>query len=172
MILATETSENWARSYYLILETRTGRLSARTEIGGGLKQKTNAGRTFHAVRQEEDEARLADPLGLAGRDELVDDALGRVEKVAELRLPADERVRVRHRVAQLEAQHAELGQRTVAHRVRRLSSSSSSSPPKKRSTTFQNHTSRAAQLDSKPEQKGKLDRNHFKNVHLGLQSNY
>ena len=70
-----------------------------------------------AVRQEHDEAGLARPLGLTGGDELIDDALGGVGEVAELRLPHDQCVGVGLRVAELEAEHSVLGQRAVAHRV-------------------------------------------------------
>ena len=57
---------------------------------------------------------------MAGSDKLVDNTLGGVEEVAELRLPANQGVGVGHRVAELEAEHAELGERAVAHRVRCL----------------------------------------------------
>ena len=70
-----------------------------------------------AVREQHDEARLPDPLGLAGRDELVDDALGGVGEVAELRLPDHQRVGVGERVAELEAEDGVLGQRAVADDV-------------------------------------------------------
>ena len=56
--------------------------------------------------------RLA-PLRLTGRDELVDDRLGAVDEVAELRLPQHQRVGVGHRVAVLEADGGELRQRRV-----------------------------------------------------------
>ena len=58
--------------------------------------------------EEENQPRLSHPFRLARSDELVDDALGGVEEVAELGLPADERVGVGHRIAQLEAEDAEL----------------------------------------------------------------
>jgi len=54
------------------------------------------------VRLQHHQPGLPHPLGLAGRDELVDDALGGVVEVAELRLPAHQRVRVGHREAQFE----------------------------------------------------------------------
>ena len=53
------------------------------------------------------------PLGLAGGDVLVDDRLGAVDEVAELRLPQHQRVRVGDRVAVLEAERGELRQRRV-----------------------------------------------------------
>ena len=63
-----------------------------------------------AVRQQQDEAARLLPLVFAGDDELVDDDLGAVDEVAELRLPADERVAVGDRVAVLEADRGELGE--------------------------------------------------------------
>ncbi len=72
---------------------------------------------LHAVGQEHDEAGLADPLGLAARDELVDDALRRVGEVAELRLPDDQRVGIGHGVAELETEHAVLRQGGVGDAV-------------------------------------------------------
>ena len=63
---------------------------------------------------------LPDPLGLPGREEGVNDTLGRVGKVAELRLPDDQRVVGFHRVAQLEPQNRVFGERTVPDAVMRL----------------------------------------------------
>ena len=60
------------------------------------------------------ETALADPLGLTGREELIDDALGGVDEVTELGLPDNVRVRVDHRVAELEAHDGVLGQGGVA----------------------------------------------------------
>ena len=50
------------------------------------------------------QAGLAHPLGLARGDELIDDALGGVGEVTELRLPQDEVLRGVHVVAELEAE--------------------------------------------------------------------
>lgn len=58
---------------------------------------------FHAVRQQQHNAVLADPLGLAGADELVDDALSRVVEISKLGLPQDQSVGTGHGEAQLEA---------------------------------------------------------------------
>ena len=69
------------------------------------------------MRQQHDQTGLSDPFGLAGGDELVDDALSGVGEVAELSLPQDKRVRVGHGVAQLETQDSVLAQRAVAHGV-------------------------------------------------------
>ena len=66
-----------------------------------------------AVRQQHHEPRLAHPLGLARAEELVDDDLRAVDEVAELRLPDAEHVRRLEGVAQLEAQHAVLGEEGV-----------------------------------------------------------
>ena len=69
--------------------------------------------TFISVRQEERQARLLTPLGLAGGDELVDDDLGPVAEVTELRLPGDEGLVPFDRVSVLESDGGELGQRGV-----------------------------------------------------------
>ena len=58
-----------------------------------------------AVRQQADEARHAQPLALARRDELVEHHLRAVGEVAELRLPQRQRVRLGQRVAVFEAEH-------------------------------------------------------------------
>ena len=70
---------------------------------------------FVAVRQQHHEPAGAQPLGLARRDELVDDDLRAVAEIAELRLPQHERARVGDRIAIFEAEHAEFGERAVAH---------------------------------------------------------
>ena len=65
------------------------------------------------VRQEQRQPRGLPPLREAGDEELVDDDLGAVDEVAELRLPEDERVGRRDRVAVLEAETGVLGERRV-----------------------------------------------------------
>ena len=72
---------------------------------------------FHAVRQQHDQSRLANPLGLAAGQELIDDALGGVGEVSELRFPQHQGVRVRHGVAQLEAKDSVFRQRRIANSV-------------------------------------------------------
>jgi hypothetical protein len=46
-----------------------------------------------AMREQQRQARRLTPLGLAGGDELINDHLGGVDEVAELRLPEDQRFR-------------------------------------------------------------------------------
>ena len=58
-----------------------------------------------AVREQQHETAHALPLGVGGGDELVDDHLGAVREVAELRLPERQRRRVGEAVAVLEAEH-------------------------------------------------------------------
>ena len=70
---------------------------------------------FEAVGEQQDETAGAQPLGLAGGDELVDDDLGAIGEIAELRFPQHERLRVGERIAIFESEHAEFGERTVAH---------------------------------------------------------
>jgi hypothetical protein len=71
------------------------------------------------VGQEEREARGLLPLRAARDDELVDHDLRAVDEIAELRLPDDERVRRRDRVAVLEADGCVLGERGVVDLERR-----------------------------------------------------
>ncbi len=73
-----------------------------------------------AVGQQHDEP--ADPLPLVegGGDELVDDDLGAVGEVAELRLPDHQHVRLDQRVAVVEAEHRRLGQHAVVDAEPRL----------------------------------------------------
>ena len=73
------------------------------------------------VRQEDDESRLAHPLGLARAEELVDDDLRAVDEVAELRLPDAQDVGGLVRVAELEAEDAVLREEAVVDgQLRRL----------------------------------------------------
>ena len=72
------------------------------------------------MRQEHNETRLPDPLGLSAWDELINDALSRVREVSELRLPQNEGIGVRHGVAQLESQDAVFTEGAVANSVWRL----------------------------------------------------
>src|SRR5262249_33667199 len=80
-------------------------LDARTRVLGTL--------ALVAMRQEEYEARQAKPLVFRGDDELVDDDLGCVREVSDLRRPEDERIRTIETVAVLEAEDAGLRERAV-----------------------------------------------------------
>src|SRR5207342_1615777 len=66
-----------------------------------------------AVRQQQRQARRLAPLRQPCRDELVDDDLGAVDEVAELRLPENERLRRRRGIAVLEADAGVLRERRV-----------------------------------------------------------
>ena len=72
------------------------------------------------MRQQHDQARLPNPLGLAAGYELVNDTLGRVREVTELGLPDHQSVGVGHRVAQLKAEDSILAERAVTDGVGRL----------------------------------------------------
>ena len=65
---------------------------------------------FIAMRQQADEAGHAQPLALARRNELVEKHLGAVGEVAELGFPHRQRLRLRQRIAVLEAEHRLFGQ--------------------------------------------------------------
>ena len=66
-----------------------------------------------AVGEKHDEAGEQTPLGFAGGDELVDDALRAVDEVAELGFPEDEGFGVVACVAVLEAQGGGFGEERV-----------------------------------------------------------
>ena len=68
---------------------------------------------FVAVREEHHDARKEPPLVLARGDELIDDDLGAVGEVAELRLPADQGLGKVAAVAVLEAEDGGLGEHRV-----------------------------------------------------------
>ncbi len=73
-----------------------------------------------AVGEEQDQAAGAVPLGDAAGDELVDDHLGAVGEVAELRLPDGQPLGHLQGVAVLEAEHRRLGEHAVVDLHRRL----------------------------------------------------
>ena len=76
--------------------------------------------TLEAVGEQHREAGRLAPLVLGRDDELVDDDLRAVHEVAELRFPADPGLRIRHRVAVLEAERGVLGEHRVVEHERRL----------------------------------------------------
>ena len=69
-----------------------------------------------AVGEQQRRGRELAPLVLGGDEEVVDDDLGAVHEVAELRLPGDERVGALDRVAVLEAERGVLAEQRVADR--------------------------------------------------------
>ena len=75
---------------------------------------------FIAMRQQHDHAGQQSPLVFAGRDELVDDNLRAVGKVAELRLPQHQRLGIVAAVAVLEAKHAGFRKHRVVNLKPRL----------------------------------------------------
>lgn len=58
---------------------------------------------LHAMGQQEHDAIVPHPLGLASADELVDDTLGCVVEIAKLSFPEDQGVGAGHGIAQLKA---------------------------------------------------------------------
>jgi hypothetical protein len=99
---------------------RSGRVGdADVVLGAGGQEAFESGAgvlralPLEAVRQQEHQPALLAPLVLGGHDELVDDDLGAVHEVAELRLPQDQRVLVLHGVAVLEAEGGVLRQQRV-----------------------------------------------------------
>src|SRR5215470_19442014 len=69
--------------------------------------------SFVTVRQQHDEAAHAQPFGLAGTQELVDDDLRAIGKIAELRLPQHQGARIGEAVAVFEADDGGFGKRAV-----------------------------------------------------------
>ena len=70
-------------------------------------------RPLVAVRKQQRQARGLTPFRETGGDELVDDHLGAVDEVTELRLPEHERLRSLLAVAVFKAEAAELGEWAV-----------------------------------------------------------
>lgn len=75
---------------------------------------------LETVGQQEHHAAEVPPLFFRAEDELVDDHLGRVGEVAELRLPEHQGVGIAQAIAVIEAQHARFGQRAVVNLDRHL----------------------------------------------------
>lgn len=67
-----------------------------------------------AVWQQQGEARLPHPFGLAAGDELIDNALCVIVEVTELSFPHDQCVWVSQRVTKLKAHHGKFRQRRIA----------------------------------------------------------
>ena len=88
-------------------------------LGAELKKTLESGAgvlgslSLVAMGKEHDERTGTQPLGLRGADELVDDDLGAVGKVAELGLPHAEHLGIIHRIAVVEAEHGGLGEGAV-----------------------------------------------------------
>src|ERR1700687_150419 len=72
------------------------------------------------VRKEQGQSREAAPLGLAGTDELIDDDLCPVAKIAELAFPNRKAMRFRRGESVFESHDRFFGQYRVRHRERRL----------------------------------------------------
>ena len=107
-----------------------GRCRAVTDLhivfGAKLQEALETGRgvlgalPFITMRQQKRQARHAQPLAFARRDELVDQDLRRVAEIAELRLPEHERFGIGQRNAVFKPQNRHLGERAVMHFEARL----------------------------------------------------
>src|ERR1700752_3540847 len=82
-----------------------GKLDEALDTGAGMFRPL----AFVAVRKEHHDAGEEVPLGFAGADELIDDSLCDVDKVAKLGLPEDERFGVVTAVAVFEAEDSGFG---------------------------------------------------------------
>jgi hypothetical protein len=65
------------------------------------------------VRQQQDDAAHAQPLGFAGTDELVDDHLGAVGEITKLGFPQDQGLGVGEGITIFESENASLAKRAV-----------------------------------------------------------
>src|ERR1700730_6327448 len=72
------------------------------------------------MRKEQGQSREAAPLGLAGTDELVDDDLCPIAKIAELAFPNRQAMRFRRGESVFESHHRLFRQHRVRYRERRL----------------------------------------------------
>ncbi len=90
-------------------------------LGAELQEALDARRAmlrslaFIAVGQQQHEAVGAQPFALGRGDILVDDDLGAIGEVAELRFPHHQGLGVGHGIAIFEAEHAIFGQRAVEY---------------------------------------------------------
>ena len=109
-----------------VLRRRRGVADLDVVLGGRGEEALDAGRrvlralALVAVRQQQHEAVALAPLVLGGDEVLVDDDLGAVDEVAELRLPQHERLGVAVGVAVLEAERGVLRQQRVVDPERAL----------------------------------------------------
>ena len=91
-------------------------------LGAELEEALQAGAgvlrplAFVAVRQKQHDAGGLLPLGFGGDDELVDDHLGSVGEIAELRFPEDQHVRGHQAVAVVETEHGGLAEQASCKR--------------------------------------------------------
>ncbi len=96
-------------------------------IGAKLEKTLQSGagmlrsQALPAVGQQQGQSAQLLPLGLAAGDKQVDDALGVIDKIAELGLPQGEHLGPGDRVAVFKTQHTGLGQQAVIHLKRGLS---------------------------------------------------
>ena len=108
-----------------VLGRGRGARDADVALGGQRQEALQArggvlrARALVAVGQQQRQARGLAPLGQARDDELVDDHLGGVDEVAELRLPQHERLGRLLAVAVLEAHARQLRERAVVQLQRR-----------------------------------------------------
>ncbi len=76
--------------------------------------------TFEAVRQEQNEAARLIPLGFRRDDELIDNNLRAIHKVAELRFPHDQRERIGNTVPEFIAHGGKFAEEAIHHLELRL----------------------------------------------------
>jgi hypothetical protein len=87
-------------------------LRAKLQEALGTRRRVLGPLPFVAVRQEQHESQIR-PHFTRRRDELIDHDLRAIGEIAELRLPDHELVRLRRRVAVLEAEHGGFGEHRI-----------------------------------------------------------
>ena len=90
-------------------------LCAQLEVTLDAGRRVIRALALKTVRQHEDERAALAPFLLRGGDELVNDGLGAVGEIAELRFPHNQRVRTLNRVPVLKGQYGVFGQRRIVH---------------------------------------------------------
>ena len=68
---------------------------------------------FIAMRQQHDQARHAQPLGLARGDELINDYLRAIGEVTKLTFPQHHRLRIGQRIAVIKTKHAKFREQRI-----------------------------------------------------------
>src|SRR5438067_13773385 len=95
---------------------------------------------FVTVRQEQDDPARPLPFRFRGNDELVDDGLRAVRKIAELRFPQAKHARIIERITVIEAEDGRFREQAVVNANARLISAS----PARTAQMHQRHIWRAS----------------------------
>ena len=95
-------------------------LRAKLEVTFDARRRVFRTLPFVPMRQQHDQSTQAAPFHFAGADELIDDDLRTVGKIAELGFPDHQCVRIGRRVTVLEAEYGLFRQKGIDHFEARL----------------------------------------------------